>query len=300
MVLDMVIVLILLVAVFVGYCKGALRMLSGLIALVLSLIITCSLSGPVASWVYTDMIRPKLTAAIADKAEEMGADVFIKEAATKIGELQAYAAMVTNSEAVQGTAAKIADVADVAVPENIQQKANETFGELSALFGGVSPTIMKSAVQTIDFKKLTNIAKAAKSMPLSILIGSVLDLFQQPIVGVITPVCFGVIYVVSMLLVSIILNIVISILDKTTVLGTAIKVIGAIMGGIFGIAISLAIALIVKNTITVTSKLYTFTENSVSVKASDALFTWIDEHDIVNVTVNAAADMLTQSKEDVS
>lgn len=292
MVLDLIVVLIILIAALVGYCRGALRMISGLLAIVLAALIANYTCAPITTYVYKDIIRPQLTTVITEKAEETGVDTFVKDTAATLIKIQAYIDQIE-----LGKYAFVQDDGTMLKSDaNIDKELDKEFNALTDLFGGASPMIIKGIAPDVDTKLLKNIAKAAPSMPFDIFVGSMLSVFEAPIISFITPFCFGIIYVVSLILCNIALHIVISILNKTPLVGTAIKVIGTIMGGIVGIALSLGVALIAESAIPVNSDLYMFKENSVTITASHMLFDAIENGDIVDdimQTVSGAGEALS-------
>lgn len=292
MVLDLIVVLIILIAALVGYCRGALRMISGLLAIVLAALIANYTCAPITTYVYKDIIRPQLTTVITEKAEETGVDTFVKDTAATLIKIQSYIDQIE-----LGKYAFVQDDGTMLKPDaNIDKELDKEFNVLTDLFGGASPMIIKGIAPNVDTKLLKNIAKAAPSMPFDIFVGSMLSVFEAPIISFITPFCFGIIYVVSLILCNIALHIVISILNKTPLVGTAIKVIGTIMGGIVGIALSLGVALIAESAIPVNSDLCMFKENSVTITASHMLFDAIENGDIVDdimQTVSGAGEALS-------
>lgn len=292
MVLDLIVLLIILIAALVGYCRGALRMISGLLAIVLAALIANYTCAPITTYVYKDIIRPQLTEVITTKAEEAGVDTFVKDTAATLIKIQSYLDQIELD--------KYAFIQDdgtmLESDANIDKELDEEFDVLTDLFGGASPMIIKGIAPNVDTKLLKNIAKAAPSMPFDIFVGSMLSVFEAPIISFITPFCFGIIYVVSLILCNIVLHVVISILDKTPLVGTTIKVLGTIMGGIVGIALGLGVALIAESAIPITSDLYMFKENSVTIAASHSLFRSIEQGDLVDdimQTVSGASDAIS-------
>ncbi len=65
--LDAVVILIFLLAVFVGYKRGFIKTVTGVVAFAAALIMVALVASPVASWFYDATVEPSITATVDEK-----------------------------------------------------------------------------------------------------------------------------------------------------------------------------------------------------------------------------------------
>ena len=125
--LDAVLVVLFVLCVWLGFKRGFIKTVSGLIALVVAVLLASVLSGPIAQAVYTDMVYPSVvttleehvTGELIPSAAEVDAALaelpdFVT-ALLKSGGLEDGAAVVAKIESVAPGSSAAHSVADVVI-----------------------------------------------------------------------------------------------------------------------------------------------------------------------------------------
>lgn len=61
---DLLLVALFALCVYVGWRRGFIKTVSGLIALALAVLVSAALSGPIADWAYTSMLEPNISSTL--------------------------------------------------------------------------------------------------------------------------------------------------------------------------------------------------------------------------------------------
>ncbi len=74
-ILDIVVILVFLLAVLVGYRRGFIKTMAGIVAFVLAIVVASMFAAPLATWSYDTFVEPPISAAIEEQIAAAGNNI---------------------------------------------------------------------------------------------------------------------------------------------------------------------------------------------------------------------------------
>ena len=133
---------------------------------------------------------------------------------------------------------------------------------------------MDSLLDTID--TLNPIQKADPSVN-SQVANALVGVIKGPIIVTITPICFALIYILSLIILAVLLNMIAGLLDKIKIVDKLQKIGGGVLGLLFGAGIAFILVLVIQIFITPTSELYYILTDSKSLVFAEWLKNMVGE-----------------------
>lgn len=319
MVLDVICLVVIGIGCLIGYFKGLFKMAARLLSFVLAIVISVSCSGELATITYDSLLQPTLEGFITDKVEEVGAgeavtQVFgvVADIQTKLGKfdlndtlsnlknssiggaISSVEGSITNASGtlqdilgetdISSTISGALDGAGLEIDkitgEGTMDNLKSGYDKLSKFFGKVSPSITNFIADKIDMTKFTEVAGDAlinpEQMTTKKAVNSLLSLFRAPIIQFITPIFFVLCFLVSSLVLNLILSLVVKLLDKITLVDKVNHIGGLSIGAICALPFAIVIAFCFTSFVTPASDLYPYVDGSLVGKLTTSIVSHID------------------------
>lgn len=124
-VIDALLVVLFVFCVWLGWKRGFIKTISGLIALVVAILLASLLSGPIANAVYTDAVHPTVLSALE---EHIGGEILptAEEADAALNNLPAFVAGLLENGGITSGADVVDKLNTVAPGANIAQTVADT------------------------------------------------------------------------------------------------------------------------------------------------------------------------------
>lgn len=320
MIFDIVCLLILALGCLIGYFKGLFKMLSHLISFILAFIIAFSCSGELASITYSAVLQPTLANLIDDKIEEYGAKETVTElygivagVQTQLGEfnlnetlenmgITGSSAGVSVTDSLTGALAGVGvNLDDVMASEELSG-LKESYDNFAEFFSGLSPKVTNFVADKIDMTEFTQLAGNVLTTPDEVddsdVSSALCNLLRLPIVSLITPFFFAIIFILCSIILSLVLGLIVKLLDKITLVEKLNHFAGMGIGAVCAVPFAVVAILCANIFITPASDLYQYVDGSFSLKLADSVVEHIDfdfsADDIPEYLSNLGKDLSSQ------
>ena len=160
------------------------------------------------------------------------------------------------------------------------------YDDLSSFIGGFGSGIANSAANEVDLSEMDSlldtidtlnpIQKADPSVN-SQVANALVGVIKGPIIVTITPICFALIYILSLIILAVLLNMIAGLLDKIKIVDKLQKIGGGVLGLLFGAGIAFILVLVIQIFITPTSELYYILTDSKSLVFAEWLKNMVGE-----------------------
>lgn len=154
------------------------------------------------------------------------------------------------------------------------------YDELSGLISGLDPNILKGIAGDVDLSSMDTLLDKVETLnPIQKIdpvvnnqvSKALVDVLRVPIINLLNPICFVLLYIVGLLVFGIILNLVVTLLEKINIVDKVQKIGGAILGAIFGVGISLIVVFAAQMFITPANELYYSIDGAQSVHIAEGI-----------------------------
>lgn len=232
MLVDITVVLILLLGIVIGSKRGIVKMLAPLASLLCAFVLAMFVSAPVTEYFSANIIEPSLRTAIADTADSIG---------------------------VQGV---LDNLKSFSLPETA---ITDNLGEIeipdTELTRKLKSGVLSGITSKIDFASITAIPE---TISVESLTDKLMQILHEPIQAMLKPICFGILFTVSLILFRIIFNFFSDIISGLKILATVSAVLGGAVGLILAVAISMLALIFIPKFLDNSSDIYNNIKTSLS------------------------------------